>query len=67
MADSIDFGWGAPPMGQQFPSMSDDTAERFDRDREALLRLHLRGYLTDSQRDSAARKVAKAVGKALSK
>jgi len=65
MSDTVDFGWGAPSLGKQFPQMPEDVAAQLDADSAALIRLRIRGYVTDSQRDSIVRKLAKAVGKAI--
>jgi hypothetical protein len=59
------FGWGAPPFKEQFPQMDDKTAHNFDLDNAAIIRLHIHGVLTDSQRDSAIRKVTKRIEKVL--
>lgn len=63
--NTFDFGWGAPPMKEQFPEMSDHDAEHFDKDNQALTRLRIRGYLTDSARDAALKKIGKAIAKSL--
>lgn len=65
MSDTVDFGWGAPSLGEQFPQMPKDVAAQLDADSAALIRLRIRGYVTDSQRNSIMRKLAKAVGKAI--
>lgn len=56
------FGWGAPPMKEQHPVLPDDEAEHFDKDNEALIRLSVRGYLTDSQKLAAMKKITTAIG-----
>jgi len=65
MSNTVVFGWGAPPISEQFPTMDADAAQKFDADSDALTRLRMRGYVTDSQRDAIIRKMAKAVGKAI--
>lgn len=65
--DHVVFGWGAPSMKEQFPQLSDSDAEHFDKDNQALTRLRLRGYLTDSQRDPAIKKMTREVARALQK
>ena len=59
------FGWDAPSMKEQFPTLSDDDAERFDKDSEALTRLRIRGYLSDNQRESVMKKISRAIADAL--
>lgn len=58
------FGWAAPSMKEQFPTLPEFEADQFDLDSAALTRLRVRGYLTDSQRMSVARKVSKAIVRA---
>jgi hypothetical protein len=50
------FGWAAPPIKEQFPEIDAETAAHFDKDNEAMVRLHIRGFLTDSQRNAAMKK-----------
>ena len=64
---SFELGWGAPPMKEQFPELSDHDAEHFDKDNVALIRLHIRGYLTDSARDAAIKKIGREIAKSLKK
>lgn len=61
----VEFGWGAKPFIDQFPAMDPSAAEHFDKDNEAMIRLRLRGYLTDSQRNQVMKKIATSVGKSL--
>lgn len=63
--NGVDFGWGAPSIQEQFPELSEDVASLFEKDREAMLRLRLRGYLTDSARDNVMKKFVKSLEKAL--
>lgn len=65
MKNYAEFGWGAPPFKEQFPSLSDHDAAHFDKDNGAMIRLSIRGYLTDSQKTAAMRKITKAVERAL--
>lgn len=63
--NGVEFGWGAPPMKEQHPVLPDFTADQFDKDNAALIRLSLRGYLTDSQKHQAMKKITKAIGVAI--
>lgn len=63
--NGVEFGWGAPPMKEQHPILSDFAAEQFDKDNMALIRLSLRGYLTDAQKHQAMKKITKAIGVAI--
>lgn len=63
--NGVDFGWGAPSIHEQFPELAEDVATHLEKDREAMLRLRIRGYLTDSARDSVMKKIVKSLEKAL--
>jgi len=65
--NGVEFGWGAPPMGTQHPVIPAEAAEHFDKDNMAVVRLHLRGLITDSQRDAAFKKLTKKIGTAIRK
>lgn len=56
---------GAKPFIDQFHAMDRSAAEHFDKDNEAMIRLRIRGYLTDSQRNQVMKKIATSVGKSL--
>lgn len=62
---SFELGWAARPFKEQFPQLPDETAAHLDADNKALIRLRLRGYLTDSARDNITKKIGKAVEKAV--
>ena len=61
--NGVEFGWGAPLMKDQHPVLPDFEADQFDKDNAALIRLSVRGYLTDSQKHAAMRKITSDVGK----
>lgn len=67
MRDQIIFGWGAPKFKEQFPELPDDVAGHFQKDSEALMRLRIRGYVTDSQRSAIIKKLSKEISKAVIK
>lgn len=50
----------------QAPELPADEAERFDQDNKEIIRLHLRGLLTDAERDRAITRTTKAIRKAIS-
>lgn len=62
-SNGVEFGWGAPPMKEQHPILADNIAAHFDKDNAALIRMSVRSYLTDSQKQSAMRKITASVGK----
>ena len=59
--NSVEFGWGAPPMKEQHPVLPASEADHFDKDNAALIRLSIRGYITDAQKRSAMARITKAV------
>lgn len=61
----VEFGWSAPKMKEQFPELSDYLADQFDQDNEALFRLSVRGYLTDSSKRAAMKKITRGIERAL--
>ena len=63
---SIVLGWSAPPMKEQYPCLNVVDAEQFDLNSAATSRLSIQGLITRSQRDAAAHRLTKAVGKAVS-
>lgn len=63
--NSLEMGWGAPPIKEQHPILDDDVAEHFDRDNQALSRLTVRGLLTSSQAEAARKKHVANVVKAI--
>lgn len=68
-SNTVEMGWGAPPMKEQHPVLPDEVCEQFDKDNDAICRLSLRGMLTQSQADAARKKyvakVADAIKRAL--
>ncbi|MEN5248466.1 hypothetical protein [Brucella pseudintermedia] len=65
MSREIILGWGAPSIKEQFPELADDVADHFQKDSEALSRLRLRCYVTDSQRDAIIKKLFKSISTAV--
>lgn len=66
MKEQIEFGWDAPTFKEQFPELPDNVSEQFQKDSEALMRLRIRGYVTDSQRTSITNKLGKDISRAVS-
>ncbi len=65
--NSVEMGWGAAPIKQQHPVLPNEIAEQFDKDNEAITRLHLRGLITASAAESARRKYASKVAAAITR
>lgn len=65
--NSVVFGWGAPPMKEQHPALPDLEAGQFDKDNNALIRLSVRGYITESQKRAAMKKITASVGREIRK
>lgn len=63
--NGVVFGWGATPMREQHPVLGKEDAEHFDRDNTAIIRLHLRGLITTSQRDAAFKKLTRKIEDAI--
>lgn len=64
---SVAFGWGAPPMAEQFPSLPAAYAKKFDDLNKAVIMCHLHGLISDSVRDSAIKKCTRQISAALSR
>lgn len=64
-SNSVEFGWGAPPMKEQHPVLPDEVAAHFDADNTALIRLSVRGYLNHTQKQAAMKKITAEIGKAI--
>lgn len=56
---SFELGLMARPFKEQFPKLTDHQAHQYDEDNKALMRLRMRGYLTDSARDVVVKKIGK--------
>jgi hypothetical protein len=58
---TVDFGWGRKPIPEQLAN-SGILLERLaqaDIDADAICRLHIRGLLTDRERDNAIRRAVR--------
>lgn len=61
---AIEFGWGAPKIGEQFPNLSDSDAYHFQQDAETLSRLKIRGVISYSEHKAAINRLAKMIWRA---
>jgi len=52
-------------MKEQHPILDAEIAEHFDEDNKAIVHLHLRGLITESQRNAAYKKLANKIEKAI--
>lgn len=59
--NEVIFGWGAPSIAAQHPVIPAEKSEQFDKDNMAIIRLSVRGLITDSQRDAAIKKLTRKV------
>ena len=57
----MSFGWDAPSIAEQAPVLGKEEAEHFQRDADALIRLHVRGVINDGERDRAITRLHKAI------
>lgn len=53
------------PFKQQFAQLSDSQAKQYDEDNKAMMRLRMRGYLTDGVQKAIINKIGKALEKEL--
>ena len=63
--NNVEMGWAAAPMQEQHPALPDDIAAHFDRDNADLVRLKIRGIISDAEMRNAERRFAKKVRAAL--
>lgn len=57
----VEFGWGAAPMIEQHPILDEDSAMHFDRDNAAIIRLSVRGLITEAEKSNAFKKLTKSI------
>jgi hypothetical protein len=50
---TVDLGWGRKPLREQLAgsTLDPDDIEHADKDADAVMRLHIRGLITDKMRD----------------
>lgn len=58
---TVDLGWGRKPIAQQLAGsrIPADALDHADKDADAVLRLHMRGLITDKMRDHAMKNVVR--------
>lgn len=56
------FGWSAPPMAEQFPTLTSEQADKFDALNRAVTLCYLHGLISDGLRDLAIKKCARQIG-----
>ena len=62
--DHVELGWGAPSISEQFNGfLPADVLHQYDQDKEAISRLRLRGYLTDSAHAVIVKKFTQSLGR----
>ncbi len=64
---SIEFGWGAPSFAQQLPGLSAEDAVAADEDNKAIMRLSVRGIITEAERDRAIKRATRRIEECLRK
>lgn len=63
----VHIGHLAPSIAEQFgDSLPDGDAATFDGDRQAILRLHVRGIITDRERDRACQRLTNEIARTIS-
>ncbi|WP_306127920.1 hypothetical protein [Roseovarius sp. MMSF_3350] len=64
---TIELGWGAKPISEQFPQLDKKEVDHFQRDSEDLSRLKIRGLISHTEHRKAVSRFAKKVSAALKK
>lgn len=67
MKITLELGWDARPISEQFPQIDPKVAEHLERDSKDLVRLKIRGILTRTEHQKAVQRFAKKVFAALPK
>lgn len=57
----VEFGWGARTMAEQFPALPSMEALAFDADNAAIIRLHVRGIISDGELRRAIKRCTKRI------
>ena len=65
--NEVVFGWGAPPLQEQHPALSEHIAEQFDTDNKNISRLRVRGLISDSELRAIHRRLVKNIEKEIRK
>jgi hypothetical protein len=63
--DSVQMGWAAPPIKEQFPQLPDAVANRLQMDSDSITHLSLRHILTPAEKKKALFRFAGLVSDAL--
>jgi hypothetical protein len=61
----LSFGALVDPIGEQVPELDKEVAAQFQEDMEAIIRLYIRGIISDSVREKAYMRLAKKITAAL--
>lgn len=56
---TVELGYLARSIKEQFTELSDEIAVQFDKDNEAISYLRMRGYLSDSAKRAVVKKLVK--------
>lgn len=67
MTITLELGWDARPISEQFPQIDPKVAEHLERDSKDLIRLKIRGLITRAEHKKAVQRFAKNVLAALPK
>ncbi len=65
MTRQVIFGAFAPSIGQQFPDMDPFIAEHLQIDAQSIIRLMVRGIITNVETDKARKRLVKQITRAL--
>ena len=62
---SIELGFAAKPLKEQFPQLSDEVATALQKDSEYLSRLRVRGLISDAENNAIRKRLFKSINTAI--
>jgi hypothetical protein len=63
----LSFGALVDPIGKQVPELDKEVATQFQEDMEAIIRLYIRGIISDKERERGYTRLAKKITAAISR
>lgn len=64
---TIELGFAAKPLKEQFPQLSDDVATALQKDSEYLSRLRMRGLISDTENNAIRKRLFKNINSEIQK
>jgi hypothetical protein len=65
MIRTIQMGWGAPKIKEQFPDLPDAAANRLQMDSDSITHLSMRGIITEGEKRKAVNRFSRLFSEAL--